>query len=160
MDGGEACLRRHLAEPRFLCGEFDGRWRLLNIDWPFATFGVVASGGHEFFVRLDCSGYPLQAPTGGFWDVEREAVLDFAVWPRGGRCAEAFRTDWQNGTAMYLPCDRVTLANHDPSWPRTWPSMLWRPEAGITSYLKHVHEILQELDTKYVKPEGSEVAVA
>lgn len=159
MDGGEALLRRHMTEPRFLCGEFDGRWRLFKLEWPFATFGVVAHGGQEFFVRLDCTSYPHRAPTGSFWDTNRNVLLDFTLWPRGGRSVEAFRTDWQHGTALYLPCDHVTLSAHEPNWPRPWPSMLWRSNVGITSYLKVVHDILQDPLCTYVKLEGAAVAM-
>ncbi|MBS0437101.1 MAG: hypothetical protein JSR75_19820 [Proteobacteria bacterium] len=160
MDCGEALLRRHLVEPRFISGELDGRWRLVKLESPYAFFGVTALDGHEFILRLDCTAYPLRAPTGTLWNLQGNTMLEFALWPRGGRCVEVFRTDWQNGSALYLPCDHITLAHHDAAWPRAWPSLLWRADIGITCYLKVVHDVLQDPNCTYVKPEGAAAHVA
>jgi hypothetical protein len=56
-----------------------------------------------------------------------------------------FRTDWKNGTALYLPCDRESFAGHD-NWRHEMPSKIWRPVDGIVQYLELVHELLQSRD--------------
>jgi hypothetical protein len=52
-----------------------------------------------------------------------------------------FRPDWKQGTALYLPCDRVSREGHD-NWRTETPTMIWRPERGIMQYLEIVHELL------------------
>ena len=56
-----------------------------------------------------------------------------------------FRTDWKNGTALYLPCDRESFVGHD-NWRHEMPSKIWRPGDGIVQYLELVHELLQSRD--------------
>ena len=56
-----------------------------------------------------------------------------------------FRPDWKGGTALYLPCDRESIAGHD-NWRHEMPSKIWRPSAGIVQYLELVHELLNCAD--------------
>lgn len=143
-----------VAKAAFRLGQAEGRWRLISMAWPFAFFGVVAKDGREYALRLNCAGYPQAAPTGGPWDMETDEVLTFDLWPRGegGRVSAVFRTDWKNGSALYLPCDRESLVGHD-NWRLEMPSKIWRPSAGIVQYLELVHELLQSRD--YTPPLSS-----
>jgi hypothetical protein len=159
VEAAEGALRRHLSEALFLSGEFDGRWRLVRVEWPHAVFKVTVADGHQFVLRLECSGYPMRAPTGTLWDLERQAMLEHRYWPRGTRCSQVFRTDWHNGSALYLPCDHTTIAQHHPGWVNDAPTLVWRPEIGITRYLEAVHGILQEHDLVYAKAADSVAAV-
>lgn len=136
-----------VAKARFRLGASDGRWRLVEIRWPHAFIGVVAKDGREFVLRLNCAGYPQAPPTGGPWDLLRDAILAFDTWPqgRGGRVSAVFRTDWKGGTALYLPCDRESLAGHD-AWRNQLPSKIWRPTDGVVQYLELVHELLHSRD--------------
>ena len=63
-----------------------------------------------------------------------------------------FRPDWKGGTALYLPCDRESIAGHD-NWRHELPSKIWRPAAGINQYLELVHELLNCAD--YCAPVGA-----
>ena len=74
-------------------------------------------------------------------------VLSFDLWPRGqgGRVSAVFRTDWKNGTALYLPCDRESRVGHD-NWHHEMPSKIWCPDDGIIQYLELIHELLQSRD--------------
>ena len=63
----------------------------------------------------------------------------------GGRVSAVFRTDWKNGTALYLPCDRESFAGHE-NWRHEMPSKIWRPTDGVVQYLELVHELLQSRD--------------
>jgi hypothetical protein len=94
-------------------------------------------------LRLNCAGYPQQPPTGGPWEPDKDTILPFNRWPRsnGGRLGTVFRTDWKNGTALYLPCDRESIVGHD-NWRNELPSKIWRPAVGINQYLELVHELL------------------
>jgi len=135
------------AKAAFRLGQAEGRWRLVAVTWPFAFFGVTAKDGREYVLRLNCTGYPQTAPTGGPWDMKTNQILTFDLWPRGhgGRVSAVFRTDWKNGTALYLPCDRESFAGHE-NWRHEMPSKIWRPTDGVVQYLELVHELLQSRD--------------
>lgn len=142
MTPDRAQLERDLAAVPFLEGTARGRWHLITISWPHAYFGVKAKDGREFFLRLDCMGYPAQPPTGGLWDMTTGGVLGPQGWPRGDAVFMAsFRQDWQGGAAMYFPLDRISRQGH-PDWISAHPHLAWKPEAGITQYLAEVHRHL------------------
>ena len=142
----ELSLRADLASARFLSGQDRGRWRFHRLDWPFVFVGVFGPDGQEFVLRLDCQGFPTTAPTGGFWDLEGDCHLAAARWPTGGECMRlAFRPEWKNGHALYLPCDRESLVGHD-AWLSQYPQLIWKPAKGISHYLEVVHDLLQGHD--------------
>lgn len=143
-----------VAKAAFRLGQAEGRWRLISVVWPCAFVGVIARDGREYVLRLNCAGYPQVAPTGGPWDMQTDKVLAFDRWPhgQGGRVSAVFRTDWKNGTALYLPCDRASIVGHD-NWRSEMPSKIWRPAEGIIQYLELVHELLQSRD--YAPPHGA-----
>jgi hypothetical protein len=135
------------AKAAFRLGQAEGRWRLISVAWPFVHIAVTAKDGRAYTLRLNCQGYPQIAPTGGPWDLGRSAILAFDLWPRGlgGRVSAVFRTDWKNGSALYLPCDRESFAGHE-NWRTEMPSKIWRPANGIVQYLELVHELLHSRD--------------
>jgi hypothetical protein len=130
-------------KPLFRLGEAEGKWQLLRLAWPCALMELTARDDTAYGMKFDCSGYPALAPTGRLWDLDRDAPLPFDRWPtsKGGRVKAVFRPDWKGGTALYLPCDRVSREGHD-NWRHETPTMLWRPERGIVHYLEIVHELL------------------
>jgi hypothetical protein len=138
----------------FRLGQAENRWRLLSVAWPFVLISVTAKDGREYFLRFNCTGYPQTAPTAGPWDPDRNAILAFDCWPHGigGRVTAVFRTDWKNGSALYLPCDRESFTGHD-NWRTEMPSKIWRPADGIVQYLELVHELLHCRD--YAPPLGT-----
>jgi hypothetical protein len=132
-----------VTKARFRLAQAENRWRLLSIDWPRVFVGVTAKDGREFVLRFDCTGYPQSPPTAAPWDMTRNMSLPFDQWPRshGGRVGAVFRTDWKNGSALYLPCDRESIVGHD-NWRTEMPSKIWHPSEGIVQYLELVHELL------------------
>lgn len=147
----ERAFLADLAKAKFRLGQAEGRWRLVSIAWPFALIGVVAKDTREYILRFNFAGYPQTPPTAGPWDPDQNTVLTFDRWPRsnGGRVGSVFRTDWKNGSALYLPCDRESIPGHD-NWRAEMPSKIWRPADGIVQYLELVHELLHCRD--YVPP--------
>jgi hypothetical protein len=148
----ERAFQADAAKPRFRLGEVEKRWRLLKVAWPLVHIAINAKDGSEYVLRFNCAGYPQNPPTAGPWDVTQDRVLPFAHWPRssgGGRLGSVFRTDWKNGTALYLPCDRESITGHD-NWRTEMPSKIWRPADGIVQYLELVHELLNCQD--YASP--------
>jgi hypothetical protein len=136
-----------VARAVFRVGVAERRWRLVTVAWPFAFVRVAAKDGSECVLRLNCEGFPHKPPTGGPWDLQRNRILAFDLWPRGrgGRVTAVFRTDWKGGTALYLPCDRESFVGHD-NWRTEMPSKIWRPTDGIVQYLEIVHELLNSRD--------------
>ena len=139
----ERALQADIAKPAYKLAAAEGRWRVAAVSWPAVLASVTAADGSTFGLLLDCAGYPAQSPTARLWDFGADIALPFDRWPRskGGRVAAVFRTDWRGGTALYLPCDRVSREGHD-NWTRETPTMLWRPERGLAQYLEIVHELL------------------
>lgn len=139
----ERALRADIQRPAFRLAVAEGRWRVIDITWPFLLVGITAAEGREFTLRLECRGYPQTPPTGGPWDPRTNRVPPAQQWPqsKGGRVATVFKPGWKNGTALYLPCDRQSIEGHD-NWRNEMPSKIWRPAAGIVQYLELVHELL------------------
>ncbi|MYB37242.1 MAG: hypothetical protein F4Y26_07640 [Gammaproteobacteria bacterium] len=139
----QRAFQADVAKAAFRLGVVERRWWIVKIEWPNAFLGVVAKDTREFVLRLNCSGYPRLPPTGGPWDIARDQVLAFGDWPqgKGGRVSAVFRTDWKDGTALYLPCDRESIKGHD-AWRQQMPSKVWRPSDGIVQYLEQVYELL------------------
>ena len=144
----EAAFRAHLAGAYFQDGVERGRWRLVEINWPHALIAVSAAprdnGPMEFVLRFQLDGYPAM-PTATPWDPETDQQLAGDRRPKGVRVGQAFRPDWQNGSALYVPCDRVSCSGHS-DWPTRYPSHCWDPTVGIACYLRLVHDLLNDDD--------------
>lgn len=146
MPPDESSLCADLASARFLSGEDRGRWQFRILQWPHLFVDVRAKDGRDFTLRLDCSGYPANPPTGTFWDMATGSRLSFDKWPAGGeRIQLAFKCGWKDGNALYIPCDRESIAGHD-AWVSQYPQMIWNSSRGITMYLEIVHSLLQSRD--------------
>lgn len=146
----ERALRADLDAGPFQLGVCLGRWRLGAIEWPFVQVAVAAAerpgGPPEFWFRFDCAGYPQQAPTARPWDPDANTPLPVPRWPAGRSLVPSvFRPDWQNGTCLYLPCDRVSAAGHE-NWRTEHPSCVWSQTEGIVLYLRKLHELLNSGD--------------
>ena len=151
----ERVLRAHVQAGPFQSGADRGRWRLLSISWPYAVIAVAAAprpgAPDEYALRFDLAGYPQSAPTARPWDTDQDAPLPPARWPHGrSRVPQVFRPDWQGGSALYLPCDRVSFQGHD-AWQQQHPDLLWKPTHDITHYLGIVHELLISSDYSGVR---------
>lgn len=143
LNAEEEVLRDHLRSAPFLSGEDEGRWQLREICWPYVLVDLLAYGDERFTLRVRCDGYPGQAPTGTFWDATSNAPLAPTQWPRSRtNCGQALRTDWQGGTALYIPCDRQSISGHD-QWAQLYPAWLWDPSVGLTRYLTVVSTLLR-----------------
>ncbi len=151
MAPDERALRSHLAGGGFRAGEAAGRWRLVDVAWPFVTV-VIATAARpnspaEFALRFECAGYPHLAPTGGIWDLVSGTSLPAERRPKGERAAHLFRTDgWAGGsTAMYAAWDRAGLQAH-PEWLDKYPLLAWNPTRNLTFILDKVNEVLNADD--------------
>ncbi|QBR02495.1 DUF7665 family protein [Paraburkholderia pallida] len=156
MTPDERAFRGDLRKAPFMLGELEGRWKLESLEWPNALIDVTARDGLPYRLRFDLTNYPAAPPTARLWSRVENAALAPGLFPRSitgsGRVKDVFRTDWMNGTALYLPCDRTALAGHE-SWLQQMPSKRWQPSVGITHYLELVHELLNCPD--YAPPAGA-----
>jgi hypothetical protein len=145
-----AALQFHLAASEFRCGEMEGRWRLLGIEWPYVRIAVAApsrvGAPSEYVFRFTCDGYPVNPATAQPWDEQKMLPLEGRFWP-GGRVVvpSVFRPDWQMGRCLYIPADRLSIIGH-PDWLNQHPSRLWRAERGIVCYLEQIHDLLDSPD--------------
>jgi hypothetical protein len=146
---GEKRLCGDLAASPVQVGIMRGWWEVDRLDYPILDARIATSRrtyAHGWIgLRFETTGYPDQPVTACPWDFERDTVLAFDDRPVGGRAQVTFRADWENGRALYLPCDRVAITGHT-NWPAEHPHDLWEPAVGIAKYLRLVHTILNEVD--------------
>ena len=146
VDPDERTFRRDLAAARFQAGVDRGDWRLVERKWtwPNPIIAVATAprmdSPDEVALRFTVDGYPTLAPTSAPWDADEHAPLPPELWPTGGRVSLAFNPRW-NANAIYIPCDRLAIAGHDP-WLEQHKAYLWDPSKEIVDYLLVIHELL------------------
>lgn len=145
----EQAFRADLTSVEFRRGVTDGRWGVLALDWPYAWIYVRAAqrdGSPDAFeLRFELTNYPQQAPTAVPWDPALGSMLTGAKRPKGERVGQAFRVDWEEGRALYVPCDRVALTGH-ANWRQEHRRWAWTDKRKITHYLRLVSELLNDED--------------
>src|SRR4051812_22042074 len=145
----EQLFRQHIQGPKFQDGVDRKRWRLVGeITWPYAVIAVSAAARanapKEYCLRFELSGYPAM-PTAMPWDCQKQALLAASKRPKGHRVEHLFRTDWNGGTALYGPYDRVAWNGHE-NWRETHPRELWERSPEITHILRNIHQLLNAED--------------
>lgn len=145
----ELAVRADLDSGVFQSGVDDRRWRLVELEWPIGVFAVSAApradSPAEFGLRIDLSGYPQQAPTAEPWSIERRERLTASERPKGERAADVFRSDWEQGRALYAPWDRVGLAAHG-EWAGQHRNYTWHPGRDLAFFLRCVYDLLNDDD--------------
>jgi len=148
MTPDELALREHVSGAQFQAGVDAGRWRLLSIEWPTATLAISAAprptSPEEFYFRFELVDYPSVA-TACPIDIATRQTLSAEMRPKGEIVGHAFRTDWHEGQALYVPWDRLSIVGH-PDWLTKHAGKLWSEEKGIVSYLAPTHELLNSED--------------
>lgn len=150
MSPDEALFRSHLEDAPFLAGVDAGQWALHGdlaenfwphpIVWVKADEDLIAVG--KVFLHFTVDGYPQTAPTACPWDITNNCRLDSALWPKGpGNVSKVFNPAWNNGVALYAPCDRIAMPGHE-SWRPQFPNVWWEPSRTIVVYLEFVHSCL------------------
>jgi hypothetical protein len=144
----ELAFREHISGALFQAGVDSDRWRLLSITWPTALIAISAdprpNSPKEFFFCFQLDGYPAVA-TAYPIDPRTNQALPAEQLPKGELIGRAFRSDWNEGRALYVPWDRVAIEGH-PEWRSQHPSLLWCEEKGVVSYLRHTHDLLNSED--------------
>ena len=148
MSPDEAAFLADIEAAKFQAGVDRGRWHLISIDWPTAVIAISAAprtgAPGEFCFRFMLDGYP-EGATACPIDPENGQTLAANQRPKGELVSFAFRFDWENGEALYVPWDRRAIVGHQ-EWKLRYPSKLWIPEEGIVSYLRRTHDLLNSED--------------
>jgi hypothetical protein len=143
----EKAFRADTSSGRFAAGVDAGDWRLVSIDWPHAIIAITAApragAPGEYCFRFELSGYPNTAATAQAWNVDEDRIATDAERPKVSYSPSPFRWDWLDGTALYIPCDRVAVQGHH-DWPAQHADELWDPTKGISKYVIYVHRRLNE----------------
>jgi len=74
--------------------------------------------------------------------LRRTAAWTRRCGPKGlGNVTKVFNPEWNNGVALYAPCDRMAMPGHE-SWKPQFPNVWWQPGFTIVVYLDFVHSCL------------------
>lgn len=143
LSPGQTALHHHLAGPGIGEAESRGWLRVGEMTWPILVATIVLPAG-ELTLRLDLTGYPVQAPTGQAWDLRTDQPLSVERWPTGTRAEEVFSRGWSpsNGNALYLPLDRRAQVGHD-GWANDHPAHWWSANKTVLDYLRLVRDVLR-----------------
>ena len=150
MSPDERLFREHMTSPRFQEGVERGRWWIEgDIAWPVVLVAIAAAprdnAPSEYVLRFDLAGYPETAPTATPWNPTTGYVLEQGLRPKGDRVGHAFRTDWEDGRALYAPFDRVALNSHS-NWKTQHPRRVWDSSKDLTWLLQILHDMLNNDD--------------
>ncbi len=77
--------------------------------------------------------------------MDLNAVLAPERRPNGFLVGHVFRTDWEDGEALYAPWDRKGLSWHS-EWAQNYPADAWHSERDIAFFLERVHKLLNTDD--------------
>ena len=81
----EHLLRRHLTCDAFRIGLDHRLWSVIEINWPYATFGLNISSRRsvewEHSVRLHLQQYPVEPPVLQLWDRSNNFPVAISQWP-------------------------------------------------------------------------------
>ena len=154
MRPDKALFHQHVHEPGFQGGVDRGDWGLLHDgsdypDWPITILFVRAASKpgkpDRYYFRFDLTHYPGSAPTARPWDIDKNAPLDIAQWPRGNKLVSfTFNYGW-NIAALYAPCDRMAMVGHE-AWRMQFPELWWQSSFTVTIYLAFLHQLLNSSD--------------
>ena len=153
MRPDESLFKKHLEEAVFLTGVEEGLWGIEGstegIVWPYAILWCKATppegaGSSKYYFRFNLEGYSEAAPTAIPWDVVKNQPLAAEAWPGWSeQLRKVFNPKWNNGVALYAPCDRIAIQGHG-QWPEKHPGDFWTPDSTIVKYLRFLVKILND----------------
>jgi hypothetical protein len=136
-------------KPSFLAGVHRGHWTIEKVAWPNVDISVSAAprpGAPErYWLRCDLTNFPADAPTATPWDPNTNAKLVASGRPKGHGPGLVFRSDWEEGRALYAAYDRVALAGH-ANWMSEHPRSAWNGTQDLTWWVMRIWELLNDDD--------------
>jgi hypothetical protein len=133
----------------FLAGVRRGSWNIENVTWPTIDLSISAAprvgAPARYWLRCDFSNFPADAPTATPWDPEANVKLAANKRPKGEFVAVVFRSDWEDGRALYAAYDRVALAGHQ-NWVTECQRTAWDGTQDLTWWVLRIWELLNDDD--------------
>ncbi|MBV1692075.1 hypothetical protein KRR38_31500 [Novosphingobium sp. G106] len=142
-DPASALIRADLVSDVFQAGCREGRWRVVEFDYPRLDFKVSAiktdGEATEYGFRADLTNYPGVAPEVRLWNLEDNRKPTAQERPTGGtRVTETFK-DWQDAT-IYRPWDRHTGPHSNNAANK--PQLAWNKQRELAFIFEDLHGIL------------------
>lgn len=135
--------------PSFKAGVVRNDWTIDSVSWPIVQITIAAAprerGPDGFTLRCDFTNYPADAPTATPWDVTHDAVLTESQRPKGEDVGMVFRSNWEEGRALYAGYDRVALVGH-PNWVTEHPTTTWTSDRDLTWWISRIWDLLNSDD--------------
>ncbi|WP_309709616.1 hypothetical protein [Pseudolysinimonas sp.] len=154
----------------FLAGVHRGDWLIEKVAWPTVEISIAArpkpseiervasptveisvaagpkpSAPERYWLRCDFSNYPADAPTATPWDPDTGAKLAADKRPKGDDASTVFRSDWEDGRALYAAYDRIALTGH-ANWMAECPRTAWNGTQDLAWWVMRIWELLNEDD--------------
>ncbi|MDR3678887.1 MAG: hypothetical protein P4L41_02900 [Flavipsychrobacter sp.] len=146
---------QHCQKAIFQAGIDDGMWGFVDENLQGLTNPIVylwisarpkTGKPDRYYFKFDITGYPASPPTACIWDIKLNKKLPENERPKGSKFVTlAFRHDWSNGEALYLPLDRIAQPGHE-HWKTQFPNLWWSPTFTIWDYVNYVHTLLNSSD--------------
>lgn len=148
IDGDRATLEAHLRRTRFCVGIEEGRWEVLQYEFPYlevrvtgrSLFGAVCT----MTFQLECRGYPAIGPFAQHWD----PVAGLRPEPPGDLApsvADALKTWNESGTGyggIYRPWQRGAAIHNN--WARLRPDLAWHARRDLTFIMEQLYALVSE----------------
>lgn len=79
---GERLVRRQLNQGRFQAGVGQRLWRLIELKWPHAVFGIRTLDREcgEMALRLNLEKFPVAPPLVELWNAQTRSVIEAPNW--------------------------------------------------------------------------------
>lgn len=136
-------------KPTFLAGVHRGDWRIEEVAWPTVDIFIAAAprpgAPTRFWLRCDFTNYPADAPTATPWDLDTNNKLAAGKRPKGDHVGMVFRSDWEEGRALYAAYDRVALIGH-PNWRTEYPRTAWNGTQDLAWWAMRIWELVNDDD--------------
>lgn len=135
--------------PSFRAGVVRNDWSINRVSWPIVLITIAAAprenGPDGFTLRCDFTNYPADAPTASPWDVTRDTALTESQRPKGEDVGMVFRSNWEEGRALYAGYDRIALVGH-PNWVTEHPNAIWTSDRDLTWWVSRIWDLLNSDD--------------
>lgn len=145
-------LEAQLESGRFICGAEEGRWKVLQYDFPHLYVRLVATdpeAGLEVAqdFHLVCDGYPVPGPYVERWDFEKGCR---PAPPGAGSGSPAFvdaLKDWGGNDpsgpgGIYRAWQRGAATHGD--WANKRPDQAWNATRDLAFLMERMHEVVAE----------------
>lgn len=143
----ERTLTAELDNVRFLCGVTEGRWKVLDYQFPHLYVRVTAHNGAVTFEQefhLICDGYPDPGPFVEAWSIATGTAV-FPTTPCSPGYADALK-NWSPGPGtpggIYRAWQRHAASHNE--WAAKRPDHAWNRRRDITFIMEKLYELVVE----------------